>query len=94
MAQRLFDNVAINATSGSWVKPDTDLLSVFVWGVFDSAVAKIQFSPDGVEWFDDPTFELQFTTKGIKTQAVSVGVHIRAVISNAGSATNLSVWIL
>ncbi len=94
MAQRLFDNVAIDAASGSWIKPDMAVMSVFVWGVFDGAVVKIQFSPDGETWFDDPTFELQFTAKAIKTQDVSVGVHIRATISSAGASTNLTVWIL
>jgi len=94
MAQKLFDQVAVNADSGSWIKPDTGILTVFAWGTFDGATIKIQFSPDGVEWFDDPTGELIFTNKILRTQYVSVGVHIRAVLSNVGGSTNASLWLL
>jgi len=94
MAQKLFQGVAINATSGSWVKPDMDLLTVFAWGVFNGAQVKIEFSPDGEEWFEDPIGELTFDAKAIRTQRVSVGVHIRAVITSAGASTNLNLWVL
>lgn len=94
MAQKLFDQVAVNSNSGSWIKPDMDLLTVYVWGTFNGATVKVQFSPDGTEWFDDPIGELVFTQKLIRTQKVSVGTHIRAVISDAGGSTNLSAWVL
>ena len=92
MAQKLFTDVSINSNSGSFVKPDIDLMTVFAWGTFDGATVKIQFSPDGEEWFDDPIGELNFTSKALRTQRVTAGVHIRATISNAGGSNNLSVW--
>ena len=94
MAQRLFSNAQTNITSGSFIKQDIDLMSVFAWGVFDGASISLQFSPDGVEWFDDPTAELVFTEKTIRTQRVTVGAHVRAVITGAGASTNVTLMVL
>lgn len=93
MAQKLFTNISVDSNSGVWIKPDIDLFTVFVWGTFGGSTVTIQFSPDGDEWFSDPIGELIFTEKTIRTQYVSVGIHVRAVISDAGASTNLNVWV-
>lgn len=93
MATKLFQNVGVNSVSGPWIKPDTDLFTVFAWGNFGGAKIRIQFSPDGIEWFDDPTDELWFYEKSIRTQRVSVGIHVRAAITDVNVSTNVSLWI-
>lgn len=93
MAQAFMTNIAVNHETGSWIKPDTGIMTVFVWGTFGGATIKIQFSPDGEKWFDDPIGELNFTQETIRTQQVSVGIHIRAVLSNAGASTNLNCMV-
>jgi hypothetical protein len=94
MAQRLFTNVAIESTSGSFIKPDLAQMTAFAWGTFDGARIRLQFSPDGLTWFDDPTQEVVFTERTLRRVNVSVGVHVRAVLDRVGGSTNINFWVI
>lgn len=98
MAQTLFTNesgtVGALTASGSFLKADTAILTVFVWGTFDGARVRLQTSPDaGTTWFDDRTKEMEFTFRDARNFNVAPGVQLRAVLDQAGTSTSLSMIV-
>jgi hypothetical protein len=86
---QLFKNETTNTQSGA-VKTYRARHTVFAWGTWGSATAKLQISPDGATWFD--LTGASFTANGTATFEVATDCWLRADISG-GTAANLNVAV-
>jgi hypothetical protein len=86
---RLFNQETTNATSNS-SKTFRARHTVFAWGTWGGATAKLQISPDGANWFD--LTGASFTADGYATFEIAVDCQVRGVISGGTAATlNMAV---
>lgn len=87
---RLFNQETTNATSGT-SKTYRARHTVFAWGTWGAATAKLQISPDGVTWLD--LTGASFTADGYATFEIATDVRVRGVISG-GTGANLNMAVL
>lgn len=87
---RLFSAEATNTSSGA-MRAHRERHTVFAWGTWGGATAKIQFSPDGVQWFDGAS--LSFTANGYATFEVARDTRIRGNIAG-GTGASLNVVVV
>lgn len=71
----------------------TEKADLFVWGVWDSASAYLEFSYDGFLWFtfSEYTFTQDSHIAGI---TVSPNIYMRARVASAGASTNISMVLI
>lgn len=95
---KLFIAQTTNANSSSFPVASaknrftSDIFTVYFWGTWDSATAKIQISPDGgTNWFDVPNTSVTAdTVMNVEIRAS----HVRAVLSGGGGSMSLSVRLM
>ena len=86
---QLFKNATANGQSGA-VKTYRARHTVFAWGTWGGATAKLQISPNGTDWFD--LTGASFTADGTATFEVATDCYLRADISG-GTGADLNVAV-
>ena len=86
---QLFKNATANGQSGT-VKTYRERHTVFAWGTWGGATAKLQISPNGIDWFD--LTGASFTANGSATFEIATDVYLRADIAG-GTGADLSVAV-
>lgn len=69
-------------------RPDRFSYTIFIWGTWDSATAKLQASPDGTQWFD--VSAASWTADAI-TNIELYAPYVRGVVS--GSTTAATIYM-